>query len=294
MDCDRALLLMQKETLTEEEQMALQAHLDSCEECRQIYELTRLTDEAVASLEVEPPERLVEGTMWKIAPEVMEKRTGKKPVRRFRFAGTAIAAVAAAALLVIGMNTLKSPTEEIRVEATPTAAAYSEDVCETEGDVHELPESDDAEVEDKSAEGLLYVTGVTEGGVEAETDAYSYGVASENVDEPMVSEAYSPEMITGSCLAVLHVSDRREEIRQGDTLIDKMPVNDLRSWVETTFGVPESKLSRVKKQRGDISMLTITRSELEQLQEEYPEQIEVVEEEGDWEICTLVVMEEGE
>lgn len=260
MNCDQALLLMQKETLTPDEQEALLAHLESCPECENIYELTRLTDEAVASLAVEAPEMLVSDTMWKIAPDYMEQKTGRKPARRFHFAGTAIAAVAAAALLVVGLTQLnKAPREES--VSVPTYASYVED----------------------GTEAVEYgTTAMLESKQTAATDAA----------EPVESSAFAPTEQVGSCLAVMDVADSSEEIQLGERIIEKMPVNDLRAWVGTTFGVPEGKLSRVQAESGDVSLLTLSRDELENLQENFPEQVEVLEEDSDWDSCTLVIFTE--
>lgn len=133
MDCERALRLMQKEASGQaapDELEWLHAHLDGCEECEKLYEIYRDLDGAVASLAEEPPERLAEGVMYRIAPEYVEKRRGKRR-RVFPFAGTA-AAAAAAVLLLIGHGRLPSPDggkskEQAQIEVTaPSNEAMTE------------------------------------------------------------------------------------------------------------------------------------------------------------------------
>lgn len=98
--------------LSEADENALQAHLDSCEDCRKLAEFYQQLDTSVASLEEEPPERMAQGIMYQIAPDYVAKKTGKR-VRNYRFFGTALGAIAAAFVLLIGTGKL-SPAPKMK------------------------------------------------------------------------------------------------------------------------------------------------------------------------------------
>lgn len=89
-------------TLTPEEATQLQQHLEQCETCRQLQAFYQTLDATVSSLDEDPPERMAEGILYQIAPE-------KKHRRNLHFTGTAIAAVAAVFLLLLGTNRLQFP-----------------------------------------------------------------------------------------------------------------------------------------------------------------------------------------
>lgn len=86
---------------TEAEEQQLQAHLQTCPACRSLLSMYEQIDARVQQLEVEAPEQLAAGVMYKIGLE----KNGRK--RRFGFGrGTAWAAAAAAVILVIGSGYL--------------------------------------------------------------------------------------------------------------------------------------------------------------------------------------------
>lgn len=86
---------------TEAEEQQLQAHLQTCPACRSLLSMYEQIDAQVQQLEVEAPEQLAAGVMYKIGLE----KNGRK--RRFGFGrGTAWAAAAAAVVLVIGSGYL--------------------------------------------------------------------------------------------------------------------------------------------------------------------------------------------
>lgn len=114
MDCNRIFEWIQARLdgqITTEENAQLQAHLESCASCRQLWEFYRQLDGTVASLAQEPPERMAQGIMYQISPDYVAKKTGRRP-HKFHFAGTAIAAVAAAVLLLVGVGKLQTPRKE--------------------------------------------------------------------------------------------------------------------------------------------------------------------------------------
>ena len=86
---------------TEAEEQQLQAHLQTCPACQSLLSMYEQIDAQVQQLEVEAPEQLASGVMYKIGLE----KNGRK--RRFGFGrGTAWAAAAAAVVLVIGSGYL--------------------------------------------------------------------------------------------------------------------------------------------------------------------------------------------
>lgn len=123
MDCNKSFNWIQAKLdgqLTAEEDAQLQAHLDNCQECRQLLSFYQCLDGSVASLGQEPPERMAQGIMYQISPEYVTKKTIK---RKFHFAGTAIAAVAAVLLLLIGSGKLELP-EKSADQAKSTEEDY--------------------------------------------------------------------------------------------------------------------------------------------------------------------------
>ncbi len=103
-NCDRYLELISAYTdgeISDAEKAELDAHLESCPDCRRVMEAYAAMDQCFDG-EVQPPETLAKGIMYKIG---LDSGKGKK--RRFSFGrGTAAAAVIVLALL--GINYLKS------------------------------------------------------------------------------------------------------------------------------------------------------------------------------------------
>ncbi len=89
---------------TPEEEAALQAHLETCPNCRAILETYQEIDRKLAAMAVEPPEALRRGVMARV------KRPMKR--RRFLFGGGTIAAAAMVALLLAVSGQFSKPSSE--------------------------------------------------------------------------------------------------------------------------------------------------------------------------------------
>lgn len=89
--------------LSPEETEALNAHLEACPACRQWMEAMAAVDRRVAALEEPAPEGLKKGVLYRI-----DQATGKakKPGRRWFGPGTALGAVAAVLVLLVGLGVI--------------------------------------------------------------------------------------------------------------------------------------------------------------------------------------------
>jgi len=130
MNCEKAFELLSASldnALNENEQAQLQRHLEQCDQCCEILQHYQAIDIGLVSLNVEPPSELLSGVMAQIKAEKVVIHPMKK--RRFIFGpGTAIAAVAAALVLVIGSGYLPdfgSAQVESPVAGMPMAADSS-------------------------------------------------------------------------------------------------------------------------------------------------------------------------
>lgn len=106
MTCEQALELISAGldgALTPEQTAALQAHLNGCLACKQLAEALNGLDQRVADLSEPAPEGLKKGVLYRI-----DQATGKAktPVRRWFGPGTAIGAVAAVLVLLVGLGVI--------------------------------------------------------------------------------------------------------------------------------------------------------------------------------------------
>lgn len=129
MNCEQALILLSGHLdgqNTQEEELVLQAHLEVCAECRALLDTFTAVDQGVAALEAEPPAALLSGVMERIksAPPM-----GAQPKKhRFFFGpGTAVAAVAAVLLLVLGTGNLQNLQLGRASVAQPEGATAAQD-----------------------------------------------------------------------------------------------------------------------------------------------------------------------
>jgi hypothetical protein len=122
--------------LSEKEEQALRAHMESCEDCRRVYDAYRAVSDALADDLAEPPEGLVPGVILRIdAGEAARKRA------RTRFGPRRIGLMAACLALMLfagyqldrwsgnhatsdSASTLQAPSEEYGVtsESAPKYA----------------------------------------------------------------------------------------------------------------------------------------------------------------------------
>ena len=94
---------------TEQEEAQLREHLKTCEPCRRLLATYEQADCGIAALEQEVPDGFTTAVMDAVR---QTPQAGKKKSRRLPFGrGTAIAAVAAALLLVLGAGRLWIPEE---------------------------------------------------------------------------------------------------------------------------------------------------------------------------------------
>lgn len=104
MTCEKAYELMQAlidDQCTAEDQALLRAHLETCEDCRRIFEAYQEIQARMLDLEEEPPEGLARGVMYRI-------RKGDKKPRKFSFGAGTILAAAVLLLLLVGSGVLKN------------------------------------------------------------------------------------------------------------------------------------------------------------------------------------------
>ena len=103
MNCEQALELisaMLDGELSPEEDAALQAHLELCPDCKRLADSLRGMDALLSSLEEPAPKSLKQGVLYRI-----DQASGKaKKPRRWFGPGTAIGAVAAALVLLVGLG----------------------------------------------------------------------------------------------------------------------------------------------------------------------------------------------
>ncbi|MFI3312358.1 MAG: zf-HC2 domain-containing protein [Eubacteriales bacterium] len=189
MDCEQARERLSAKLdgeLTAQEETELEAHLATCQDCQRIYEAYCALDGDLGEL-VEPPASLRETVMETIRKE----KVVKFPKKRWMFgSGTAIAAVAAVLVLVVGgylpsfvagqresfsVTTTTTATmdtgamvrevEETAVMAMPAAAAVMEETLEfsiltVDCPASEMPELAGCPVEqDENGTYYCWVTG---------------------------------------------------------------------------------------------------------------------------------------
>lgn len=90
-------------SLHQEQQCELNAHLETCEACRSLYDTYHNIDAALSSME-EPPAELKSIVMGAISKETQTHKKAK--LKRYRF--TAIAACAAIAIMIAGRTLPKA------------------------------------------------------------------------------------------------------------------------------------------------------------------------------------------
>lgn len=104
MICERALELMSARLdgeLAPDEVAELQAHLDACPDCRRVMQTLEGLDERLSALREPAPEGLKKGVLYRIDQSVGKAKT---PKRRWFGPGTAIGAVAAVLVLLVGLG----------------------------------------------------------------------------------------------------------------------------------------------------------------------------------------------
>ena len=116
MKCDEILELISghiDELNTQKQEMQLQEHLSQCAQCREILQSYTDCNEHMSQL-VEPPEQLIFNIMEQIRGEkVVPLHRAKKKYKGVFGIGSAVAAVAAALLLVIGTGKAPSLTQDL-------------------------------------------------------------------------------------------------------------------------------------------------------------------------------------
>ncbi len=127
MICEEALALMSAKldgALSPDEEAELQEHLATCPDCRALMETLEGLDEKLADLREPAPEGLKKGVLYRI-----DQATGKaKPARRRWFGpGTALGAVAAILVLLVGLKVIPLPM----LERTDSAVAKGANVAES-------------------------------------------------------------------------------------------------------------------------------------------------------------------
>ena len=129
MICEEALALMSPMLdgqLTPEQSAALEAHLEACPACRDLAQSLRGLDARVAALAEPAPEGLKKGVLYRI-----DQATGKakKPRSRWFGPGTALGAVAAVLVLLVGLKVI--PLTQYREDGAAPEKHAGEAAAET-------------------------------------------------------------------------------------------------------------------------------------------------------------------
>lgn len=129
MNCEEALTLLSAGldgAVGPEEAGALEAHLASCPQCRRLAAELEGLDRSLAALKEPAPEGLKQGVLYRI-----DQASGKAKTRSRRFRpGTALGAVAALLVLLVGTGLIKLPSRQTRANdaehAETGAPGYAE------------------------------------------------------------------------------------------------------------------------------------------------------------------------
>ena len=125
MTCEQAMELLSPwldGELDPELQNALEAHLETCPDCKALADALRGLDGAVAGLREPAPQSLKQGVLYKI-----DQATGKAKKSKFRWfgPGTALGAVAAVLVLLVGLGVIPLKGRSMDAEmAKPAAEDY--------------------------------------------------------------------------------------------------------------------------------------------------------------------------
>ena len=122
MTCEQAMELLSPwldGELDPELQNALEAHLEACPDCKALADALRGLDGAVAGLREPAPKSLKQGVLYKI-----DQATGKAKKSKFRWfgPGTALGAVAAVLVLLVGLGVIPLKGRSMDAEMAKPAA----------------------------------------------------------------------------------------------------------------------------------------------------------------------------
>ncbi|MBQ2618238.1 MAG: zf-HC2 domain-containing protein [Oscillospiraceae bacterium] len=152
MNCTQAIDLMSAMLdgeLSPEQAAELQAHLAVCPECARLMEAMQGLDEQVAALREPAPEGLKKGVLYRI-----DQATGKAktPKRRWFGAGTAMGAVAAVLVLLVGVGVIPLKPQKAAAKPVETNAPAWDAVPETLAPEKTEPMKNPAALETRTAE----------------------------------------------------------------------------------------------------------------------------------------------
>lgn len=125
MICEEAFVLMNARLdgeLDPEQAAALQAHLDACPACRRQMEALEALEQKLSALREPAPEGLKRGVLYRI-----DQATGKAktPKRRWFGPGTALGAVAAVLVLLVGLGVIplkgRADAQQPAADRTPSS-----------------------------------------------------------------------------------------------------------------------------------------------------------------------------
>lgn len=164
MTCEQAMELLSPwldGELDPELQKALEAHLETCPNCKALADTLRGLDEKVAGLREPAPQSLKQGVLYKI-----DQATGKAKKSKFRWfgPGTALGAVAAVLVLLVGLGVI--PLSGRTLSAGEMAKPAAEDYIaapDTEAPIWYGPAS--AETEGENEHGFWYAGNMKGGSV---------------------------------------------------------------------------------------------------------------------------------
>ena len=239
-------------------------------------------------------EHLVEGTMWRIAPRVMEKRTGRKS-RRFPFMGTAVAAAAAVMLLVVGLNTIPPASNDAETPQqnmdTETAACW------------EMPAEASMNLTTEGIQNFgASIAGYTDS--TAQTEAMDEEVRVEDEPTERNLDIMAPTVASAdpsfklwqwdqdeAAVALLWASEEDSLLWLGEPFVENDQVRDAGLWIESVFG--SRILEGVPMEEGcfRMSLYMLEPAEAQALLDTRPDTL-ILSSGGEDSGCILIVAEE--
>jgi len=229
----------------EKQESCLQAHLASCEVCRQILNAYLDIDAQVAELEEQPPADLVQRVMTAIEePLVPAKR------KRFFFGpGTGFAAVAAVLAFLLGSGAIVLPDMTANITGAKETAVETQSAVK-ESALYRQNDADYAAVTEAKMEPVAEESAVEHSAAQMEKSA-ALADASREKGFDMFTEPFSPEEkkeeSAGEADKKMPAMGTAEAEKQTDYLQERIVLwvsdADRRSELETEYGLSFQKVT---------------------------------------------------
>lgn len=181
---------MLDDDLTAEEETALKSHLDTCGECRMMYEAFSGVSGMIAESLEEPPEALHENIMAEIRrSEIKKKNRRLRPV---------LTAAACFALVLLGVFGLKNTLFAAKAAAPMAMAqgAVSEDMAAAEAFPAEAPAPEPAAAAPFGQNNMLFAAAAPAEGFSTEAAEMEEDKTEADADAGCINEFVQEEFIT--------------------------------------------------------------------------------------------------